>query len=152
MDFRDRLQRSAEHAGVKWKQSDVARALGASRQTVFQWFHGTVPDSQTIVNIAKLWRVDPAWLASGEGQMVNGHVVGLSTEERDLIRFYRNAQPHRRKALYDMAKALCKAVVVLAVAIPGFLPQRADAAFNITLTRVTQYTLRLLLRWRWVTV
>lgn len=146
MDLRYRLQRSAEHAGVKWKQSDVAKSLGVSRQTVFQWFHGTVPDTQMIVTIAKAWRVDPAWLATGEGQMVNGHVVGLSNEERDIIRFYRNAQPSRRKALYDMAKALGKSALVLALAIPGFTPQRAEAAFNIT-----QYTLRFLRCWRLAT-
>ena len=55
----------------------------------------------------------------------------LTSQERELVNFYRNAQPQRRKALFDMAKALVKASLLLAIAAPGLSPERAEAAFDI---------------------
>jgi transcriptional regulator with XRE-family HTH domain len=145
MNFTERLQKAAEHAGVRWTQTEVARSLNVSRQTVFQWFHGTVPEFPAIAHIARTWKVDPSWLASGDGDIaVSASVVGLSREEKDIVKFYRNAPPARRKALYDMAKALAKSVVVLTLTVPGLIPQRAEAAFNITFA---QYTLGAVRRW-----
>lgn len=152
MDFRERLQRAAEHAGLRWKQADVSRSLGVSRQTVFQWFYGTIPESPMIAHIAKSWRVDPTWLATGEGQMVRSpSVTGLSNEERDLILFYRTAQPSRRKAIYDMAKALRKAVVVLVLTVPALVPEQAEA-FNINILHIAFHWLRRLLGQRLVMI
>ena len=133
MSFSERLKRAAEHAGVRPTQTEIAKALGYARQTVFQWFHGTLPETDKITNIAQAFRVDHTWLTAGEGDMVpKPAATGLTTEERDIIRFYRNAQPGRRKALYDMAKAIGKAIVVVALTIPALAPQMAEAAFNIS--------------------
>ena len=140
MDFAERLKLAAEHAGVRPTQTDIAKSLGLNRQTVFQWFHGTMPESAMIARIALAWRVDPTWLATGAGEKVMRPAAsGLSTEERDIIRFYRNARPTRRKALYDMAKALGKSVVVAALVIPPLLPSKAEAALLSITTAAVYY-------------
>lgn len=145
MAFRDRLLMAAAHAGVPGRQSDIARFLGLNRQTVNRWFRGTIPDTPMIVLTAKAFGVDATWLATEQGQMIPGTPSqGLTVEERDLIRFYRNAQPSRKKALYDMAKALGKVAVIVALTIPALSPQRAEAAFNISRS---EYTLRNIRRW-----
>jgi transcriptional regulator with XRE-family HTH domain len=145
MNFTERLQKAAEHAGVRWTQTEVARSLTVSRQTVFQWFHGTVPEFPMIAHIARTWRIDPSWLGGGVGDMTgSANVVGLSSEEKDIVKFYRNAPPARRKALYDMAKALSKSVVVMALTIPALIPQRVEAAFNITKFGINTHWLRFL--------
>ena len=151
MSFLDRLLHAANHAGVGTTQTEIADALGARRQTVNKWFHGSTPDTPMIAHIANAFRVDPTWLISGMGQptgMVNPE--GLSREERDIVRFYRNSPPQRRKALYDMAKALAKAIVVLATTIPGFIPQKAEAGFNIIKILPTTHCRRLLYRSVWL--
>ena len=122
MEFRDRIKRAAEHAGVRPTQAAMAKSLGLSRQTVFQWFGGTMPEFENIALVAEKWGVSPVWLAAEQGEMVaRPTTTGLSAEERDIIRFYRNAQPQRRRALYDMAKALGKVVVAAAFTIPPTL-------------------------------
>lgn len=131
MDFSERLKLAAERAGVPYQQSTIARALGASRQSVFEWFHGRTPELPQIANIAKVFGVDPVWLATGEGEMVPKPLAtGLSKEEHEIIRIYRSAQPARRKALYDMARALGKAMVLLSLAIPGFFASVLPGPFN----------------------
>ena len=146
MDFAERLKQAAEHAGVRPAQTEIARSLGLNRQTVFQWFHGTMPESAMIARIALAWRVDPTWLATGAGEKVMRPAAsGLSSEERDIIRFYRNARPTRRKALYDMAKALGKSVVVAALAIPPLLPSEAEAVI-LSLRTQAVYYVKLLFR------
>ena len=119
MSFRDRLEKAAAHAGVPVKQSAIARFLGLPKQTIHQWFNGTTPEPRFSNDAAVKFKVNPIWFATGEGEMIPKPAeTGLTTEERDLIKFYRNAQPQRRKALYDMAKALGKAVVVAALSVP----------------------------------
>lgn len=129
MDFSERLKLAAERAGVPFQQSSIAKALGTSRQSVFEWFHGRTPELPQIAHMAKTFGVDPVWLATGEGEMIPKPLAtGLSREEHEIIRIYRTAQPARRKALYDMAKALGKAIVLLLLTIPGM--QRAEAFNN----------------------
>ena len=119
MTFYERLLQAAAHAGVPHKQSDIARALGVARQKVNKWKNGSTPETTTIYDIARRWDVDHIWLASGEGQMTRAPAgQGLSQEELQIIKFYRNAQPQRRKALYDMAKAMGKAIFLAALSVP----------------------------------
>lgn len=138
MELIDRIKRAAEHAGVAPEQTAIAKSLGLSRQTIHQWFHGTRPDSDKFALMAVTWGVSVDWLATEKGEMVpRPATTGLSAEERDIIRFYRNAQPQRRRALYDMAKALGKVAVVAALTIPPLLlPNTAEASFNININRL----------------
>lgn len=134
MTFYERLLQAAAHAGVSTKQSDIARALGIARQKVSKWKDGSIPETPTIYDIAKRWEVDHVWLASGDGQMIPSPAAqGLSQEELQIIKFYRNAQPQRRKALYDMAKALGKAIFLAALSVPA----QIDSAQAETLHKTT---------------
>ena len=134
MTFYERLLQAAAHTGVSTRQSDIARALGIARQKVSKWKDGSIPETPTIYAIAKLWKVDHVWLASGEGQMIPVPAApGLSQDELQIIKFYRNAQPQRRKALYDMAKALGKAVFLAALSVPV----QIDSAYANALHKTT---------------
>ena len=136
MTFYERLLQAAAHAGVGLKQSEIARSLGIKRQKVNKWKNGAVPETPTINEIATRWDIGHIWLASGGGQMVpNPSGPGLSQEEKEIIKFYRNAQPQRRKALYDMAKALGKAVFILLVALEILRPAPAQAFNNNNFAR-----------------
>ena len=119
MSFKDRLEKAATHAGVPVKQAAIARFLGLPKQTIHQWFNGTTPEPRFSNDAAVKFKVNPIWFATGEGDMIPKPAeTGLSTDEREIIRAYRNAQPQRRKALYDIAKALGKTVVVGMLSIP----------------------------------
>jgi DNA-binding XRE family transcriptional regulator len=150
MTFLERLHRSAIYAGVSFTQSDVAEAIGIKRQTVHKWFNGTIPETPMVAIIAVSWRVDPIWLATGQGTMIPAPGSSLTEDERELLRCYRNATPTRRKALYDIAKTLVKTLVVVTMTIPAFTPVRSEAKdglFNITMTEYTLRIIRVLGRW-----
>lgn len=133
MTFYERLLQAAAHAGISTKQSDIARALGVARQKVSKWKDGSIPETPSINAIAKRCGVDHVWLASGEGQMIPTPAApGLSQEELQIIKFYRNAQPQRRKALYDMAKALGKAVFLAALSVPAQIDSAQAATLHKT--------------------
>jgi hypothetical protein len=67
--FRERLKRAAEHAGVEYGQTAIARSLQVNKQTVDRWMGSGEPKPAQIYRIAERWRVDPKWLATGEGAM-----------------------------------------------------------------------------------
>lgn len=94
MTFTERLQKAAAHAQVKWGQTDVARSLGLSKQTVDRWFKGGEPKPAQLYLIADKWGVDPRWLATEHGQMLPAPVAtGLEPLEEQLIAQYRRADP-----------------------------------------------------------
>ena len=131
--FTERLLQAAMHAGVEATPTEIAKSLGIkNRQTTFKWFHGTTPEGMMIAHIAESWKVNPIWLATGQGEMIQSPSdTGLNNEERDIIRVYRSAHPQRRKVLYTMVKALGKAIVIASLSVPALMPQPAEAAFNI---------------------
>lgn len=59
--FQDRLSELCSKAGIK--DSELARTLQVSKQTVSSWRHGTrSPKKPTIMVIAELFKVNPMWL------------------------------------------------------------------------------------------
>lgn len=62
----DRLRKAREHAGMK--QSELAAAIGISRNSVSNYESGTTPPRQIVLNQWSLATGVPlAWLTSGEG-------------------------------------------------------------------------------------
>lgn len=93
--FTERLQKAAAHAHVQWGQTDVARSLGLSKQTVDRWFKGGEPKPAQLYLIADKWGVDPRWLATEHGQMLLPAPVTADLEplEEQLLSQYRRADP-----------------------------------------------------------
>jgi DNA-binding XRE family transcriptional regulator len=128
--FRERLQQAANWAGVGESQATMAQSLALNRQTINRWFTGGEPNAQMLLHIARTWKVDPEWLKSGRGEMLTKPSPdGLSSEERDMVRYYRSASPQVRQVIATMVRAVRKSIVAIAVFLPPFIaPQPTEAA------------------------
>lgn len=150
--FADRLKEACALRGVPYSQTAIAKYLGLQKQTVDRWFGGSEPRPALVFAIADKLKVSARWLATEEGSMLQLHdgVENLTPQEAELLDRYRRADPQWKRSISTLIK---RVAVVLAVVIPGFAPQKADAAFNIINSRVslTQYTLHFLRRWRLAT-
>ena len=98
MTFAERLQKAAAHAQVRWGQTDVARSLGISKQTVDRWFNGGEPKPAQLYLIADKWGVDPRWLATEKGQMLPGQIEASSpaVRKRHAMHVQEGAVTHYR--------------------------------------------------------
>jgi phage repressor protein C with HTH and peptisase S24 domain len=66
-------------------QSDLAKAVGVSRNSVSQWVTGkTEPSSASLKKAAVFLKVDVHWLATGEGKPTRGAVTAESSVGRDI--------------------------------------------------------------------
>lgn len=93
--FADRLREAASYAGAEFSQTAIANSLGIKKQTVDRWFRGGEPRPHMIFHIADRWKVDARWLATEEGYMLPHPPTGggLTTQERELVDRYRQADP-----------------------------------------------------------
>lgn len=124
-EFSERLRDAAEHAGVEFSPTAIGRALGISKQTAHKWMIGGEPRGAMVFHIADTWRVDPRWLATG-----NGHMLlppggpGLSADEIEILKRYRGAGPRARPSIVAVVKSLAKtagvAVLVISFSMVGF--------------------------------
>lgn len=130
MSFKDRLIKAAIHAGVEPEPSPIARSLGLkNRQRPHKWLNDDAePEQAMIFHIARTYGVDPAWLGSGQGEMIPGPPPGLSQQEQELMRSYRSLTLERRISLLAVAKALSKATVLVSVAVICASPQHSAAS------------------------
>lgn len=129
-EFSERLMAAARYAGVREKQSAIAADLGVTPQVVSHWFRKGEPDSENLERIEKRWGVNRLWLRTGEGQMLEQPSPdGLSPDERDLVRNYRLAPANVRKVILSTARAARKAIVMVPIILPGFMPD--TGAFDI---------------------
>lgn len=69
MELKERLKSSRKHAGLT--QAQVADTVGLTQATYSQLERGIVKSTSKIVEIANLLKVNPTWLATGEGSMEN---------------------------------------------------------------------------------
>lgn len=69
MELKERLKSSRKHAGLT--QAQVADTVGLTQATYSQLERGIVKSTSKIVEIANLLKVNPTWLATGEGSMGN---------------------------------------------------------------------------------
>lgn len=67
--FKDRLKEAAAKAGIEYKPTPIAKSLGISKQTAFQWMDKGRPTPENIFLIADKWGFNPRWLAIEEGPM-----------------------------------------------------------------------------------
>ena len=133
MTFKERLIQAARRAGVEPTPTPIARSLGiGNRQTVHRWFDGSIPDSPMVFHIATTYQVSPAWLASGEGDMVAGPPADLSPPEREIVSIFRKLPKDRRDSLQAIVRALGKAVVLILIFSCSTLHAPPALAFNIT--------------------
>lgn len=142
--FRDRLREAAAYAGVEYSQTAIARSLGISKQTVDGWFAGGEPRLALVGTIAERWRVNPTWLATGQGDMIQAASSGtpLSNEERAIIRSFRRGSPELKRLLLQLAKGVGKALVLFALAWPISPPNDAQASVFSANARPVYYVKR----------
>lgn len=95
VSFSERLKEAMELRGKR--QVDICRDLGLNKGTVSGYMSGAhVPDTTVIGQLAKYFRVDPAWLI---GYEVGRDSLSLSDEERVISILYRNADEVCREAV-----------------------------------------------------
>lgn len=68
--FSARLKEAAEHVGLEFGQTAIARSLGVNKQTVDRWFNDGIPKPDHLYLIEDKWNVSARWLAREEGPMV----------------------------------------------------------------------------------
>lgn len=113
MTFNERLQKAAAYAKVRWSQSEVARSLGLKKQTVDRWFDTGEPKPAQIFMIADKWKVDARWLATGEGDMLEGSRGGAerdrTAKEEIVLYLYNGLFSHQQLRLLTGLRALFQA-------------------------------------------
>ena len=84
MRLDDRISKAFEMAsarGVVLTQSGLAKACGISRASVHAWLHGDTGsiDGKNLTTAAAYLGVNPHWLGTGSGDMLNqvGHVSSI---------------------------------------------------------------------------
>jgi transcriptional regulator with XRE-family HTH domain len=119
-DFGQRLHTARKAKG--YTQTDVQQMLGLSQSTLSE-LETSALSSGRVVELAALYGVDPAWLATGEGDQA----AGLAEDERRTIaqlRAIKAAHPENHLRIVEAIKAYAAGV------------QHADALlsenFNIT--------------------
>jgi hypothetical protein len=146
--FRDRLREAAAYAGIAYSPTTIGRALGVAKQTVHPWMGDGEPRAAMVFRIADLWGVNPRWLATEEGAMVQEPPSsGLTLHELEILRRYRTADPQWRQSLRMMAKAAAKVAVALALAVQVLLPTPAEAALSRAQLNNNTDCMRFLRRW-----
>ena len=123
-----RFQEAAAYAGIEFSPTAIGRSLGVSKQTAQYWMTTGEPKAAMVFRIADTWTVDARWLATGQGSMLpppSG--PGLSSDEVEMIRRYRKAEPRARPSILAVAKTLGKAAAIVA-----FVAAAWAAPFNKT--------------------
>lgn len=84
MSFSERLKIALTRAGMT--QTDLAKRLDVSAQTVQQWAAGkTTPRSKRLEDVAAALRASPQWLLLGEGKAFAGGEHELVMHETEII-------------------------------------------------------------------
>lgn len=100
-DFAQRLRQARksleDRSGRKVTQVEIAAAIGIS-QTAVAFLEAKATGSPHVLHLARLYGVDPWWLATGEGEMqqVDGSARAFSHWAMELARMF--------EALPDEAK------------------------------------------------
>lgn len=139
--FADRLKKASAYARVEYSATEIGRNLGLVKQTVHRWMSGTaMPSPEYIFLIADSWRINPRWLATGEGSIFNADPSeGLTKQEVELVTAYRSAQPEGKNSMRAIAKAIGKGA--LAVFMGVSLQQPPAEACSILHNGFSEYTM-----------
>jgi transcriptional regulator with XRE-family HTH domain len=76
MNINERIIAKMKELGMR--QADLARATGATKGAVNQWFKGaTAPSGENLIRLAQALRVTPEWLQFGKESRAPSNVVSL---------------------------------------------------------------------------
>ena len=87
--LQERLNEVMNETGLK--QADLVRATGQKSSSVYAWIHGPVKNLRgpNLVILARLFNVEEAWLATGEGpkyrQFVGGSFLTIPRDRYNLL-------------------------------------------------------------------
>lgn len=92
----ERIARKRRELGIN--QSELARRVGCSRQTVSQWENGHIHDvtGQHLRALAHVLGVDPAWILSGKSDQCRSGSVNLDPEDAQLCERIHTLTPGER--------------------------------------------------------
>lgn len=87
-NFSRRLQYACDLAGIaalgKGRQTDIAEKLGVSVEAVRKWLSDeSRPNPGRLDDLARLLKVSPGWLATGEGEPRDIKLPQIETSLRD---------------------------------------------------------------------
>lgn len=85
--------------------AEIAKAAGVSKQAVYQWESGETRalKGEHLVEVARVLRVDPTWLASGKGRREGAHrEPDLTDEAIELARAWQKLDPATRNSFRDV--------------------------------------------------
>ena len=118
MNIRTRIKQAREAVGIN--KSELARKVGVLPSSSIQWETkgkgGTTPSVDNLARVAVALNARFEWLATGRGPMWYSDKVSesppiyanrkdlLSTEELELLTFYRRRKLERRAALLEFLK------------------------------------------------
>lgn len=98
-----RLRQLRKEKGLTLKQ--VADAIGTSIGTIGDLESGKAknPRGDTLLALAKLFNVSPAWLQTGKGDR---EMRATSEDEEDLLALFRAMPPAQQRQLLKMGRVL----------------------------------------------
>lgn len=97
--FGERLKESRKDA--KLSQAAAASVIGVSQGLISDLENNVYDASAKTIELAYLYRVNPYWLATGNGLKKD---LPMSPDEQELILIYRSLDPVRRGAVMFGAK------------------------------------------------
>lgn len=70
MELKDRLKKARKYAGLTQKEIE-SRIKGLKQSSYSELERGESKSSTKLIELATLFKVDPVWLATGDGEMLN---------------------------------------------------------------------------------
>lgn len=92
----ERISQKRRELGIN--QSELARRVGCSRQTVSQWENGHIRDvtGQHLRALARELQVEPAWILSGKSDQCRSESINIDPEDATLCERIHNLTPQER--------------------------------------------------------
>ncbi|MDP1594153.1 MAG: XRE family transcriptional regulator [Gallionella sp.] len=116
MGLKDRIREAIDSSGIR--KSHIAKEIGISPSAITQWINGETKkiDSNNLVRLAGIAKVNPVWLATGKGEAQN---FTQAPDVRDYVPLISMVQ----------AGAFCEAMDNLAVGdsvemVPAMYPKK----------------------------
>jgi len=98
----ERMTAAAAKLGLT--DADLARALGTTQQTIWNWrMRANIPKHR-LMAVADVLHVRPEWLLTGRGEPEP--TVALDSQAADLALRWLQLAPHHRKTVSDLIDAL----------------------------------------------
>lgn len=97
-----RIKEAREARG--WTQEQLAAEMNTTQQTIQRWESGqTDPKASVIKEISRVLGITVSFIMNIEDE--GNEVEGLSTDERKLLKYYRQLPNDRKRMVRNVAKA-----------------------------------------------